>query len=196
MGMIRHATKYRPEWGFVTYVDASDWFNVKLFPVKWDEPAFNGLVKRAAKILSVKDPNQLPPEGKIAGGSECTECKHAKKCLGFLPWVPGDDPRALKPVQVANVEKAASSVHLAEIDAEKAKQKVRDAEARLVEVLNAVGRRFVMGKKFVASAKPTAVQMRFDAKKLAEELKKRGGDPEKCRVATKPGVSISVEVRG
>lgn len=195
IGMIRHATKYRPEWGVVAYCDASNYFDLKLFPVKWDEKAFKGLVNRASKILAANDPNEMAPEGKINGGAECTECKHAKKCLGFLPWVAGDDPRALKKDKVAKVEAVARVVHLAEIDAEKAQQKVRDAQARLVETLNQVGRRFVMGTKFVASAKPTSVQMRDDVQAMKAAMRKRGMDPEAFKKPTKPGVSISVEMR-
>src|SRR5262249_10834207 len=111
LGMIRKATKFRPEWGVVIYVDASDYFNFSVHPVQWDERAFQSLVKRASKILSVSDPAQLAPEGKIAGGSECSECPFVKQCLGFVPWIAGDDPRALKPKQVAEVEKAAWKFH-------------------------------------------------------------------------------------
>lgn len=195
MGMIRKATKYKPEWGAVAYVDASDYFDIKWFPVKWDESQFKSLVTRAKNILAAKDWNQFPPEGKIAGGSECTECPFAKRCLGFLPWIPGDDPRALKIEQVRKVEIAAAKVHEAEREVEKWKQAVRVAEANLYGVLSGVKRNFVMGKKYVVSAKATASQSRLDAKKLAAELVKLGGNPEKCRTPTKPGASLSVEMK-
>lgn len=195
LGMIRKATKHRPEWGAVAYVDASDYFNVRWFPVKWDERAFKSLVVRAQSILAATDWQQMPPEGKVSGGSECAECPFAKRCLGFLPWVAGDDPRAPKPADVKKVELAAHRVHQAKKARENLDQAVRDAEANLYTVLNGVKRKFVMGQKFVVSAKATASQNRYDAKKLAAELKKRGGDPEKCRSLTKPGASLSVELR-
>lgn len=195
LGMIRLATKHKPEWGAVAYVDASDYFDIKWFPVKWDERAFKSLVARAKTILDAKDWQQLPPEGKIAGGSECAECPFAKRCLGFLPWLSGDDPRAPKPIDVAKVEKVAAKYAKAQAAAEVAKQVVRDAEADLYGVLSTVKRKFVMGKTFVVSAKATASQNRLNAEKLAAELRKRGGDPEKCRVPTRPGTSITVEMR-
>jgi len=196
MGMIRKATKYRPEWGIIAYTDASNYFDLKVYPIAFDERAFKSLVVRAQSILNAKDWDQMPPEGKIAGGSECNECPFQRRCLGFLSWIPGEDPRAPKPADVKKVETVAERVHKAKAAAEKASQAVRDTEAELYTVLNGVKRRFVMGKKYTVSAKATASQNRYDAKKLVAELIKRGGDPEKCRSLTKPGASISVEYRG
>lgn len=194
-GMIRSATKHRPEWGIVGYIDASDYFDIKAFPVAWDEKAFKGLVVRANRILTVKDWNQLPPEGKIAGGSECAECPFARQCLGFLPWLAGDDPRAPKPADVKAIESAAEKVHKAEQELEKWQQAKRVAEANLYGVLNAKKRRFVMGKKFTVSAKETASQNRDDVSKMKAWIKAKGGDPDGFKKQTKPGASLTVELR-
>lgn len=195
LGMIRKATKHRPEWGAVAYVDASDYFNVKWFPVKWDERAFKSLVTRARSILAATDMNQMPPEGKVAGGSECNECPFAKRCLGFLPWVADDDPRALKAAAVKKVELAAHRVYQAKRAAENLQQAVRDAEAELYTVLNGVKRRFVLGNKFTVSAKATASQNRDDVQAMRAWIKKQGGNPDAFKKLTKPGASLSVELR-
>lgn len=195
MGMIRQGTEHRPEWGVVAYVNASDYFDVKLFPVQWDERKFKALVNRAQHILNISDPNQLPPEGKVAGADECKECPWVKQCLGFLPWVPGEDPRAPKAADVALSDKAAAKLHLAKQKAAQAQQVVRDAEAEVFATVNKIGRRFIMGKKFVVNASEKSGQNRYNQAKLIAELKKRGGNPEACREMTKPGASLSVELR-
>ena len=197
MGMIRRSKelKHAPEWGAVVYVDASDWFKVQVFPVKWEEKKFDALVKRANKLLSVSDPNQIAPEGKIAGGNECTECPWARQCLGFMPWLADEDPRQLKSKDIAEIEKVALRLHQAKEAVEKAKQVERDREADLYGVMATKKRRFVMGKSFTVSAKETSGQNRYDIAALVAALKKKGGDPEKCRKMTKPGASMTVEPR-
>lgn len=192
LGMIRMGTEHKPEWGAVVYIDASDYFKFHIHPVKWEEKRFKGLVVRAKRLLAVKDPNQIPPEGKIAGGRECNTCPWAKQCLGFLPWVPDEDPRQLPSKDIAEVEKTMAKVYKAKQAVEDAAQSKRDAEAELFTVLANKKRRFVMGKKYKVSATTRAGQNRYDIGKLVAALKKKGGDPEKCRALTKPGASIDV----
>lgn len=195
IGMIRHATKHRPEWGVIAYVDASDYFKFSLHPVQWDEKKFKALVVRAKNLLACTSWDQVKPEGKINGGKECTLCPLVKQCLGFVPWLAGDDPRAPKPKQVAEVEKVAARLHQAKQAAAAAQQVVRDREADVYGVLNAVGRKFVAGKAFTVTARATASQERDDAAAMKAWIKKKGGDPEAFKKSTKPGTSITVEPR-
>lgn len=60
-------------------------------------------------------------------------------------------------------------------------------------MLNAVGRKFVIGKKFTTSAKATSSQMRDDVDAMKAAMKKKGLDPEGYKKPTKPGTSITVE---
>lgn len=195
IGMLRAAKLSKAEWGALFYVDASDYFKVHVFPVKWDEKKFKSLVQRGSKLLACTDPNQWAPEGKINGGRDCGTCEYAKSCLGFIPWMPGDDPRQLKPKQIADVEKASEKVHVAQQKIEAAQQEERLAKAGLMGVLSQHRRNFVMGTRFVASAKPTASQMRDDVSAMKAWIKKKGGNPEGFKKPTKPGESIKVELR-
>ena len=191
LGMFRQATEYRPDYGTVIYVNASDYFDVRVFPVKWSEPAFKSLVKRADVIMKCRDPNQMMPEGKFTG--KCGECPFAKRCLGYRPFVADDDPKALKKVQVDKVRKAAEKVReLAEYEAG-FRAKKEKAEADLYATLAAVKRNTVIGKDFTVRAKVTASQSRFDTKALAAEVKRLGGDPDKFKKQTKEGTNLFVE---
>lgn len=197
LGMIRQATEHRPDWGCVVYVEADDFWNVDVFPVKWDERVFKSLVRRADHIMKCDDPNKLPPEGKMRGGSECSECPFARRCIGYRPYVVDDDPRAPTRAEVAKVEKLAAKVHTLDTKLDQITKKKREAEADLYLGLADVGRKFVAGSKFKVAARVTAPQKRNDAKKLIELARSLGATAdqlEACKTETKEGTSLSVEV--
>lgn len=195
LGLIRVNSEHKPDYGVVIYVDASDYFDVRAFPVKYDEAQFKSLVKRADYIMKCDDPNKVLPEGKIRGGSECSECPFAKQCLGFVPFVAGDDPKAPPVATVKKVERLAEKVaHAAKAvsDAEKAKL---TAEADLYIALGDAKRNFIKGSRFVVHAKKTDGQNRSDTKAMAAKLKELGVDPEQFKLKTKPSTSLSVQVQ-
>lgn len=196
LGLIREAMPYKPDFGVVVYVEADNFWIVDAFPVAWDERAYKSLVKRADMIMKATDPNRMLPEGKMKGGSECSECPFAKRCLGFRPYVHGDDPRALKPTQVAKVEKLARAAFEAKQAREAAVRKEAEAEADLILGLGDVKRNFVKGANFMASVKPTEPQMRTDSSKLVALLKAKGATQDEidaCKSPTKGGVKPKYE---
>jgi len=194
LGMIRRALpEHQPDWGAVVYCDASDYLRWDVFPVAYDEMKFRGLATRANRIMTAKDWNQFPPEGKIAGGSECADCPRARLCLGYLPWMPGEDERAIDPKQVTKIEKLAAKKHRAEMAVEKSKQRERDAEAALMTEMNKAGTRFVKGAVYTTVAKTTKSQDRYDVQKLKARVEQLGGKHDDCKSPTKPGVSLTVE---
>lgn len=194
MGMIRAATEYQPDWGCVIYTDASDYFDFKLFPVKHDELQFKGLVSRAYKLMNTEDWNQWAPEGKIAGGHECSECPRARLCLGFTPWLPGDDPRAPEPKAIKEVEKLARKQKQLERKTEKAKDVEREHEAKLYAAISNAGSKFIkLPKGGTVLAKVTASQDRYNVEKLKKRIEELGGKHEDCKAATKPGTTIQIE---
>jgi CRISPR/Cas system-associated exonuclease Cas4 (RecB family) len=194
IGMIRAATEYKPDYGVLIYISSDDYFDIEVFVVKWDEKQFKGLVSRAKLILGTTDPNQLMPEGKVNGGSECGECPFARICLGFLPWVPDEDPRAPSSKTIKAVEKVAKVYNALEIEEEKIKQKKRDAEAAVIAAINAAGTRFVPGKQYKVLLKQTASQDRYNIEKLKKRIEELGGNHDDCKASTKPGTSLSVEL--
>lgn len=198
LGLIRLATEWKPDWGFVFYSDASDYFRLKAFPVQYDEKSFKSLVKRADAILKCDDPNKMPPEGKMKGGGDCAECPWARQCLGYKPYVADDDPKAPTKAQVAKVDKLAEKVDKLEADAVKVKSKLAEAEGDLYLELGRIKKNFVKGK-FTVSASVKKSQNRTDAKKLVALLKEKGAtdaEIEACKSPTKEGTSLSVERAG
>lgn len=200
IGLIRRSDMgVKPDWGFVFYCDASDYFKVKAWPVEYKDSEFKSLVKRADLIMRTDDPNKVPPEGKMKGGSDCTECPWARQCLGYLPYLSGSDAREPTKDEVAQVEKLASRVRSLEEKEDKAKKARLSAEADLYLKMGEVKRRFVQGTKFKVVARVTASQMRTDAKKLVELATRLGASKEEieaCKSATREGTALSVEQIG
>ncbi len=198
IGLIRRTASMgvKPDWGIVFYVDASDLFDLKVYPFKYSESAFKSLVMRADAIMKCDDPNKAPPEGKARGGSDCTECPYARQCLGFRPYIPDEDAKAPTKKQVAAVEKIAAVVAGFEKQEEAAKKNRLGAEADLYLKMGEIKRKFVQGSSFKVMSKVTASQSRNDAKKLialAEQLGATKEQLEACKSATKEGTSILVE---
>ena len=195
LGLVRAATNYKPDGGIIMYVNASDWFDIKVFPVAYDENAFRSLVKRADRALKTRNPDDVPPEGKVTGG--CSECQFSKRCLGYTPYLADDDPRALSEKEVVTVEKLAKRAHTLAQKEQAAKEKRLSVEADLYLAMSKVKKRFVKGKHFAVVARKTASQNRNDAKKLIELAKRLGAkdaDLELCKSPTREGTALSYEV--
>lgn len=198
IGLIRRTPelKVKPDWGFAFYVDASDYFDLKVYPVKYTEAAFKSLVMRADLIMRTVDPNHVPPEGKQRGGGDCSECPFARQCLGYRPYVPDEDARAPTSKEVAAVEKLAKKIADLEKREDAAKKARLQVEGDLYLTMGALKRKFVAGSRFKVISKVTASQNRNDAKKLIELATTLGATKEQlelCKSSTKEGTSISVE---
>lgn len=197
LGMVRHATEHRPEYGIVVYVNSDQYDDIRVFAVKHDENDFRALVGRAKRIMAIRDPNQAAPEGKVAGGDDCRVCPYAKQCLGFLPWlqpfeVTPSDKGALKRIKTLAAKKAAAERAIA-----KAKKIDGEAEEALYAALAEAKTRYVKHGKVLVQAKETPSQRRTDANRLRELAKSLGATDEQieaCKVPTKPGASLTVEI--
>jgi len=195
IGMVRSATEHKPDGGIIVYVEADDFWNLNIFPVPFDEKAFKALVRRADLILKTRDPNKVPPEGKMKGGGDCGECPFARACLGYVPYT-FDDPKALPEKETVKVAKVAAKVKKLEVKADRAKKALTMAEGELILKLGEVKRNFVKGSGFTAHLKRTSPQNRTDAKKLAALAQSLGATQaqlDECKTLTKEGVSLSVE---
>lgn len=194
LGLLRRATEYRPDFGLLLYVDTSDYTEIDGFTIAYSEASFQGLARRANKIMSAKDANEFHPEGKIQGGSDCKYCRHAKKCLGYLPYLPNVDAQKIEPKTLTVVEKRAVALNRAETAVSKAAQKKLDAEAKLVAALTQAGSKFVVTPKAKVIWKATASQDRSDAAAMKARLIELGEDVTKFVKPTKPGTSVKVEM--
>lgn len=80
MGLIRKLTNYQPDEAIIAYIDASDYGKITEFVVPFDPKIFAAAEKRAEKIMTATSALDLPPEGKTAGGRECSLCAWASNC--------------------------------------------------------------------------------------------------------------------
>lgn len=191
LGMIRAATKHRPEWGAVLYVDASDYFDIKVFPVKWDERDFRSLVRRASTILAATDPETLPPEGKVTG--DCKDCKFHRRCLGYARWRPETTTAKFTAVQKKKLTETALKIKQNEEEEATARKKKAENEAILYELLAKTKTHFAAVPGIQIRWKEAKGSMRYDTKAMAEALRKKKVDPEQFRVPTKPSTRLEIE---
>jgi hypothetical protein len=80
LGLIRALTMHRPEYGLLSYTDASDWSVTREFAIARDPAVFETAQRRAQRILTARSAQALAPEGRIAGGRECKFCPFMGVC--------------------------------------------------------------------------------------------------------------------
>lgn len=80
MGLLRHATPWRPEVALISYVDASFLDDITEFAVRFDERIYSAAKARARQIMTAPTALDLPAEGKLAGGDECKYCSWSSRC--------------------------------------------------------------------------------------------------------------------
>src|SRR6185369_14779736 len=80
MGLVRRCTDFAPEYAVISYTNASFWDQVTEFAVRYSERVYQAGAERARAVFSATDPQEMPPEGKLAGGDECKYCGWAAQC--------------------------------------------------------------------------------------------------------------------
>ena len=79
MGTLQ-ANKIDAQWALISYTNASDWSDIKEFVVKFDPAVYQVAKDRAQKIMTALGPEELQPEGIMAGGKECRYCPYTAAC--------------------------------------------------------------------------------------------------------------------
>jgi hypothetical protein len=102
LGLVRAKTAYKPNYALIVYIDASFHDEVSEFVIAFDEKVFALMQSRAAKILTAKAPQDLKPEGYIAGASECQTCPFKDPCGIERHTLPSEKFKA-KPVDPQKV---------------------------------------------------------------------------------------------
>lgn len=96
MGLVRHATAYRPDKALISYIDASFLDDVKEFVVPFDTAIYQAAKDRARLVMTTDDPLALPPEGKMAGGGECAYCAWSSHCAAVtVAGMPKEETKPL-----------------------------------------------------------------------------------------------------
>lgn len=190
-GLMRAATDYQPEAGLLIYADASNYSKVHPFPVRYSKMLFKSQLNRVDIIMD-RDPDTISPEGKLQGGKQCYTCPFAKRCLGYLPWVPKTE-RTLTKAQQSQIKVKLEAVADAKDRLEEAKRLLKEAEHAAKEKLNDVGTNFATVGSIKGSWTTRAGAEKYDDKKIRELAKQSGIDIERFKTTNKPSEKLDVK---
>lgn len=145
MGLIRQCTAYRPDWAIVIYVDASFLDDVTVFPIRYDATVFEAARQRATSIMMAERAEDMPPEGKIAGGKACQYCGWRRQCVGAsVGAVPSEDA-ALDPEVAEALRQLVEQRAAARADEAAAAARVGEIEQEIKDTLRGNGTRRAAG---------------------------------------------------
>ena len=103
MGLIREVSDYRPEYALISYIDAATPSLVDEFVIRFDPDAYAAAKRRAREVMAAERASDLPPEGRMEGGKECSWCQFSDACAQISADAVPDrdrgselDPRTLK----------------------------------------------------------------------------------------------------
>lgn len=184
-------------WCIIVYVDASDYSDVRVFPVRYEGKTFASQSVRAKSLMtfarSDKDWHQLMPEGKMLGGTQCRYCKIAQSCLGFAPWLPKENQAVPEETAIALATEA-ELIDADETELAEREKAIAERKAKLRAKLANEGVRYLRKGKVEVSWSEAAGRSTTDYDGLKAELRKRGGDPDKYTKQGKPGERLSISV--
>jgi hypothetical protein len=131
MELCRLTGHSEPQRAILIYVDASDYADITAFDIDRDAAAAKALLDRAAAVHGAQQAMDLPPEGLLDGGSECTTCAlrdvcradHSETVSGYGDG-PLDDTVAQQLAELARLRDDAATQ---ERDAKRAKDSATDA---------------------------------------------------------------------
>jgi len=195
MGLMRMGKqKHKPLYALIVYVDCSDYADLSCFVVRFDEELFERHNVRAKHILE-SDPEALMPEGKMRGGKDCKYCPFSVRCLGYAAWVP-QKRNDVPPETVKSLEARALYINSRKEELAYIEQELGEHEGLLKAELASTGSNYLPTDKVELSWSQTAGRGSTDYKAMAEELKKRGGNPDAFKKEGKPSEKLSITVKG
>lgn len=199
--------------GVILYFDASNYRNIKIHPVTYDDGLFKAQELRATRIMdTVEDATTfgnpiahvcatLKPEGYIKGGDECVYCPFAKRCGGLMKVDIASEnakrwnrlPPATVPMPTAiRIEDLAETITAAEDALEQDKEFIKARKAELASIILDTGSSNVGTDKLDVKLEIRGGSNIYDVKAIREDLKLRGGDPEAFRKKSKPTESLKI----
>lgn len=174
LGLIRDLTPHKPEYGLLTYTDASFWSEVDEFPVKFDPFMYDAAHTRAADIMTAKHGRELAPEGWISGGKECSFCPFVKACGVERRGIPKGSKQA-SPQFAAEMEDTAKAYNKIKLSLTKQEAQLKSMEVDIKTRLRTKGVRRIPN---VVNWYDVAAPKRYANKKIREAYIEAGGDIE------------------
>lgn len=144
LGLTRELTDHQPVYNVLTYTDASFLSEVIEFPVEFDPKIYRAAEDRATVIMTAKHGAELPPEGWIAGGKECSFCPFVKPCGVERRSVPRENKKAT-PQFVAEITDYAREINSLKQQIMTAEKKQREMEQTLKDRMREKGVRRIEG---------------------------------------------------
>lgn len=190
LGLIRRCTPYKPEYGLISYIDASFWDEVSEFPVKYDEGVFESAQLRASKLLNA-DPRDLKPEGWIAGGKECDYCPFTEACGIMRRSVPAEDAAVANPQFVAEIADLCREAAELKSQGESMEAEVRDLQQQIKDRLREKKVRRIPG---IVVWSPVKGRTNYDMPALRRAAADLGLDVEKFSTAGEPTDQLRILV--
>jgi hypothetical protein len=174
LGLIREHTRHRPEYALISYVNASFWDEVTEFAVRFDPEVFANARARAGETMTARSPEELKPEGWIAGGRECEHCPFTRACGRLRHTVPTQPAAELDPQFIAELADLARAAKHQRHQAETATAALRETEHELRERMRAKGARRVVGDGVAITWSPVKGRPAYDMKGIREAAEQAG----------------------
>lgn len=190
MGLIREKTEHRPEYGIISYTDASFWDEVDEFAVKYDHGIYEAAQVRAKMILEAADPRELKPEGWIAGGNECEHCPFTQACGIIRRSVP-EREAAADPQFVAEIADMCREVVDGQSQIDALQSEVRSMQQEIKDRMRQKSVRKIPG---VVSWSSVKGRTSYDMKGIKSAASAAGVDIEAFATAGEPTDRLQISV--
>ncbi len=191
LGLVRELTEHKPVYALISYTDASFWDEVSEYPIKFNLESFRAAHARAKKILTANRAEDFPPEGWIAGGSECEYCPFTKACgvvrRSFSEKDARLDEKFMKQITDLAVKYRTIKDQLKSSDAH-----VRTLQEEMKNLLRSKGIRRVDG---VVTWSPVKGRESVDMRRLKEDAAKVGFDLDAYSTVGDPTDSLLVTIK-
>ena len=179
LGLIRELSQYKPDYGLLSYHNASFWDDVTEFVVPFDAKIYEHAKIRAAKIIMSESAAELPPEGWIAGGDECNYCRFKRACASVRGDMPeeGTAKKKLDPQTLEHFVQLAQQHNALSTNVSMQEDEKRNIQHQIKELLKENGLRQINdgGIKLIWS--PVKGRPSFDMPKLIAAAQAAGVDP-------------------
>lgn len=165
LGLVREQTKHDPVYALISYTNASTWDDVSVYVERFN-PGIYAHAKIRAKDILTKDPQDLKPEGWIAGGDECKWCPYVRACGVARRNLPEEDRlKQVDPQFAAEITDLCRGAKALELNAKHAYSLVLEAQQNIKNRLRDRGVRRVEGVVLWSAVK---ARLSYDYTKLRQ----------------------------
>jgi len=196
MGLLRELTSHRPQWAIISYANASFLDDIIEFPIAFDAGIFANAKARAAQVMTAITPDELKPEGWIAGGKECEHCAFSAACGRLRHLVP-TQPSAERPNAqfVSEMIDRARAAKVQRQEVENATAKLRELEHEIRERLREHSLRQIASDGVAITWAPLKGRTSYDMKAIREAASKAGIDLAQFETVGEPTDRLTITIR-